>query len=152
MLYKKLFFAVLFLAFFTNAQNTNPNYDATLAEKLKADDYGMKSYVFVVLKTGSNTTTDKDFIASCFKSHMDNIHQMVKDKKLIVAGPMNKNEANIRGIFILDVATFDEANTLLQNDKAIKEQLLTVELYNWYGSAALSEYIEVSDKIWKIKP
>ena len=41
--------------------------DKVLGLELGADDYGMKSYVFVVLKTGSNTTTDKDFISSCFK-------------------------------------------------------------------------------------
>ncbi|WP_130735127.1 YciI family protein [Flavobacterium sp. J27] len=152
MLQKYLLFGLLFMSFFTNAQETNPNYDATLAKKLNADDYGMKSYVFVVLKTGTNTSSDKEFIASCFKSHMENIHKMVKENKLIVAGPMNKNDNNIRGIFILNVTSFEEANALLQRDKAIKENILAVELYNWYGSAALSEYLEVSDKIWKIKP
>jgi len=29
---------------------------------------------------------------------------------------------------------------------------LDFELYKWYGSAALPEYIEFSDKIWKVKP
>ena len=104
------------------------------------------------LKTGTNTTTDKEFTSECFKSHMANINKLVKEKKLIVAGPMFKNDDNIRGIFILDVKTFEEANLLLENDKAIKEKILKAELYNWYGSAALSEYLESSDKIWKINP
>jgi uncharacterized protein YciI len=134
------------------AQDVNPNYDAELAKKLNADDYGMKQYVFVILKTGTNTTTDKEFTSECFKSHMANINKLVKAKKLIVAGPMFKNDDNIRGIFILDVKTFEEANLLLENDKAIKEKILKAELYNWYGSAALSEYLESSDKIWKINP
>lgn len=134
------------------AQDINPNYDVELAKKLNADDYGMKQYVFVILKTGTNTTSDKEFTSECFKSHMENIHNLVKDKKLIVAGPMFKNDNSIRGIFILDVKTFEEANLLLENDKAIKEKILVAELYNWYGSAALSEYLESSDKIWKINP
>ena len=134
------------------AQDVNPNYDAELAKKLNADDYGMKQYVFVILKTGTNTTTDKEFTSECFTSHMENIHKLVEDKKLIVAGPMFKNDNSIRGIFILDVKTFEEANLLLENDKAIKEKILKAELYNWYGSAALSEYLESSDKIWKINP
>lgn len=29
-----------------------PKYDADLAKKLGADPYGMKNYVFVILKTG----------------------------------------------------------------------------------------------------
>lgn len=32
------------------AQKPNPNYDADLAKELRADDYGMKYYVFVILK------------------------------------------------------------------------------------------------------
>ena len=41
------------------AHNTNPNYDAELAKKLGAGDYGMKRFVLVMLKTGSNESTDK---------------------------------------------------------------------------------------------
>lgn len=132
---------------------SNPNYDKTLAENLKADDYGMKGYVFVILKTGSNQTKDKELISKCFRGHLDNITRLVDDKKLIVAGPFNKNDKNYRGIFILtNVESLKEASELLQTDPAIKEGLLDVELFDWYGSAALPEYLPVSDKIWKVKP
>ncbi len=50
----------------------------------------------------------------------------------------------------MDVATIEEANTLLQTDPAIKAKFLEPELYVWYGSAALPEYLEASDKVWKI--
>ena len=33
---------------------TNPKYDAAAAERLGADQRGMRSYVLVVLKTGPN--------------------------------------------------------------------------------------------------
>ncbi|MDH7448423.1 YciI family protein [Aquimarina sp. 2201CG14-23] len=132
------------------AQKTNPNYDAELATKLGADDYGMKKFVFVILKTGTNKSTDKSFKSTCFTGHMNNIARLVKEKKLIVAGPMVKNEKSYRGIFILDVPTKEEANTLLETDPAIKAKFLEPELYIWYGSAALSEYLEASDKVWKI--
>lgn len=132
---------------------SNPNYDKTLAERLKADDYGMRGYVLVILKTGSNQTKDKEFINKCFRGHLDNITRLIDEKKLIIAGPFDKNDKNYRGIFILtNVASLEEANELLQTDPAIKEGLLDVELFNWYGSAALSEYLPASDKIWKIKP
>jgi uncharacterized protein len=36
----------------------NPNYDKELAEKLGADDYGMKSYFFVISKKEFNETED----------------------------------------------------------------------------------------------
>src|SRR5690606_34428702 len=120
--------------------------------ELGADDYGMKSYVLVMLKTGSNKTTDKVLIADSFRGHMENIGRLVDEGKLIVAGPMGKNDKGYRGIFILNVTSFEEATKLLQSDPAIKEDLLAVELYNWYGSAALPEYLDDSEKIWKVQP
>ncbi len=137
----------------TDSAIANPNYDVELAGKLGADDYGMKSYILVILKTGTNQTTDKAFISESFRGHMNNINRLVEQKKLIVAGPLGKNANNYRGIFILNnVADFDEANELLQTDPAINSGLLDVELYNWYGSAALPEYLPFSDKVWKINP
>lgn len=136
----------------SDSANSNPNFDPALAHKLGGDDYGMKSYVLVMLKTGKRSTDDKKFVQQCFRGHMENIERMVKDGKLTVAGPLGKNDQTYRGIFILQVSTFEEATVLLQNDAAIKEGLLDYELYNWYGSAALPEYLDASDKIWKIKP
>ena len=52
----------------------------------------------------------------------------------------------------MDVPTLEEAQILLASDPAIKAKYLEPELYNWYGSAALSEYLEASDKVWKIGP
>lgn len=131
---------------------SNPDYDRALAEKLGADDYGMKSYILVMLKTGNHQITDKSLINQHFRGHMDNINRLVEEGKLIVAGPLGKNDQSYRGIFILDAPSFEEAEQLLVTDPAIKEGLLDYELYNWYGSAALPEYLEVSDKIWKVSP
>lgn len=131
----------------------NPNYDKALAEKLGGDDYGMKSYFFVILKTGTNTTADKDFISESFKGHLDNIHKLVEEGKLIVAGPLGKNENNYRGIFILNnINSAEDAKELLQTDPAIKNGLLDYEIFTWFGSAALPEYLPFSDKIWKLNP
>lgn len=133
--------------------NTNPNYDKTLAEKLGGDDYGMKSYYLVILKTGSNKSTDKNLISESFSGHLDNINRLVKENKLIVAGPLGKNDHNYRGIFILnDIKSEEEVKSLLQTDPAIKNGLLDYEFFTWYGSAALSEYLPFSDKIWKLNP
>lgn len=131
---------------------SNPNFDPVLAQKLGGDDYGMKSYVLVILKTGSNQTTDKELINESFRGHMENINHLVKEGKMTVAGPLGKNDKAYRGIFILNVTTFEEAESLLQKDSAIKEGILDFELYKWYGSAALPEYLDFSDKIWKQKP
>ncbi len=131
----------------------NPNYDKVLANKLGGDDYGMKSYFLVILKTGTNTTTDKKVINDSFRGHLDNINKLVKEGKLIVAGPLAKNENNYRGIFILNnIKSLEDAKELLQTDLAIKNQILDYDIFTWYGSAALPEYLPFSEKIWKLNP
>lgn len=151
---KNILFTLLLLTTTITAmtQTKNPNYDAELAKTLGGDDYGMKKYILVMLKTGTNTATDKATTDSLFRGHLDNIHRLVELNKLIVAGPLGKNDKTYRGIFILNVTEFEEANQLLETDPAIKEKLLEAELYHWYGSAALPEYLKASDKIWKEKP
>jgi len=151
---KQLFTMAIFMfsVIITIGQTINPNYEPALAQALGADDYGMKSYILVILKTGTNKTADKAVIDSCFRGHLNNIGRLAEANKLIVAGPIGKNEKSYRGIFILNVTTIEEANELLQTDPAIRENLLEAELYKWYGSAALPAYLEVSEKIWKAKP
>lgn len=133
-------------------QTGNPDYDPELAKKLGADDYGMKSYILVILKTGSNTTADKELTSRSFAGHMSNMERLAEEGKLIVAGPIGKNEKSYRGIYILDVASMKEASEILQTDPAIKENLLAADLYKWYGSAALPEYLDAARKIRKVKP
>ena len=147
-----LLVACMLLSLSVLAQKTNPNYDPALASELGADDYGMKGYVLVILKTGSNLTKDQAVIDSCFAGHFANMDRLVQEKKLIVAGPIGKNEKTYRGIFILNVSTLEEAGRLVQTDPAVNAKLLDAELYEWYGSAALPVYLEASDKIWKIGP
>lgn len=122
-------------------------YDKALAEKLGADEYGMKKYVLAILKSGTNTTTDQKVTGEAFRGHMDNINRLAKEGKLIVAGPLGKNDKSFRGIFILDVKTIAEAQALVDSDPAIKAKLLDVELFEWYGGAALPEYLKAQDKV-----
>ncbi len=144
--------SAIIVVFELNAQNANPNYNSDLAAKLGADDYGMKGYTLVKLKTVSNDTTDKDFITQCFRGHMANINKLVNEGKLIVAIPLEKNDQIYRGVFVLNTTSRVEAETMLITDPAIAEKLLEVELYSWYGSAALPLYLKEADTIWKSKP
>lgn len=140
-----------FLICHISKSEENKNFDSTLAKKLGADKYGMKKYVFVLLTSGTNNSNNKQHKDSCFAGHMNNIDRLVKEGKLIVAGPFMKNDKNYRGLFILN-CTISEAEGILNTDPAIANNYLKAEMTEWYGSAALSEYLEVSDKIWKEQP
>jgi uncharacterized protein YciI len=146
-----IFATFCILATTAMGQIVNPGYDSTLAKKLGADEYGMKWYVFVILKTGSHNIEDKVKRDSLFAGHMANINRLADMGKLIIAGPFGKNDKTYRGLFILNVKTIDEANELLQTDPAVKAKVFDVELFNWYGSAAISEYLKFHEKIEKLK-
>lgn len=137
----------------SDTMSANRNFDKVLADKLGCDEYGMKKYFLVILRTGTNASSDKEFINESFRGHMNNINRLVEEGKLIVAGPIEKNEKNFRGIFILNnIESIDEAKKIVEIDPAIKNGLLDFDLFTWYGSAALPEYLPFSEKIWKIKP
>lgn len=151
MKYVKLLFLALFYNACLLAQAPDPLYDKSLADSLGADEYGMKYYIFVILKSGTYNPIDKQLRDSLFRGHMDNINRLVHLNKLVVAGPMEKNDNNYRGIFILNVKTREEAKELLEADPTIKNHIFDAELYEWYGSAALPLYLKANDRISRSK-
>ncbi|HEX6333396.1 MAG TPA: YciI family protein [Flavisolibacter sp.] len=147
---KPMFILVFCLAQVTlYAQEAKPGYNKALADSLGSDDYGMKSYVLVILKTGPTDVQEKSLRDSLFRGHMANINRLVADGKLIVAGPLKKNDKTYRGIFILNVPTVEEARTLVLTDPAVSHGMLEMEMYQWYGSAALPMYLKYHDRIGK---
>ncbi len=148
---KKTNLIILFM-FFTLigfTQSVRPGYDKQLADSLGADQYGMKMYALVILKTGDAVIHDQVQRDSIFKAHLNNIVSLVEAGKLIVSGPLFENEKQYEGIFIFN-ASMKETAELLKTDPAIQAGLLNTELYNWYGSAALPLYLKYHDKVQKV--
>ena len=147
---------ILFLLLFTFSatifsQETESTFDEKRAKLLNADDYGMKQYVFCLLKTGSNTTATEEEIKKLFEGHMANINQLAKEGKLVVAGPFMENDKNYRGIYIFNASSIEEAKSFVATDPAVQLKLLEAELTLWYGSAALQETLKIHSKIAKTK-
>lgn len=152
---KTLFSLLLSVMFISaNAQETaktNPDYDAALAKKLGADDYGMHKYIMAFLKTGPTQITDKTQLAAIQKGHLKNIMRLADEGKLVVAGPFMDDQP-VEGIFIFNVATIEEAKALTETDPAIKAGVLTMELRPFYCSAALQEVGNIHKKIARKSP
>jgi uncharacterized protein YciI len=150
---KKTIFCLLLTGFALSGftQSNNPKYDKALADSLGADDYGMKMYTLVILKTGPAGITKKETVDSLFGGHMQNINRLVEKGQLVVAGPLVKNDKAYRGIFILNVKTIEEARGLLATDPAVKSGLLDADVFQWYGSAALPLYLKEYEKVEKKK-
>jgi uncharacterized protein YciI len=117
---------------------TETGYDAAYAERLGADDYGMKGYVMAFLKRGPNRDRDSSEAAALQRAHLQNIGRLAEAGKLVLAGPF-MDTGDLRGIYIFDVPTVAEAEALTATDPAIQAGSLVMELKPWYGSAALME-------------
>ncbi len=140
------------LSLFAEAQVPTHEYDSTLARQLGADDYGMKSYVLVILKTGPADIQDKELRDSLFLGHFANMRRLAEERRLVISGPLAANERDYRGIFIFDVSTTEEAEQLLKGDPTVVAGIFDTELYPWYGSAALPVYLETAKRISKRNP
>jgi uncharacterized protein YciI len=132
------------------AQTSEIAYDSTLAEKLGADPYGMKKYVMAFLKAGPNRNQDPETAAKIQRAHMDNITRMAEEGKLVLAGPF-LDGGDLRGIYVFNVETLEEAKALTETDPAVKEGRLIMELHPWYGSAGLMQVNEIHHKIQREK-
>jgi uncharacterized protein YciI len=143
-----IIFATIFLfPFLLIAQDTQ--FDQSLAEKLKADDYGMRKFVIAFLYSGDRVSEySTEERAEIQRGHMANITKLAEMEKLILAGPFFGNDA-MRGIFVFDVDSKEEAEKLTNTDPAVIAGVLRMELKEWYGSAALMMIPEIHKKIQK---
>lgn len=132
-----------------NAQTDEAvKYDSTLARRLNADEYGMKKYVMAFLKRGPNRSQDSVTAAAMQRAHLQNIEQMANEGVLVLAGPFLDN-GEVRGIYIFNVESVEEAKALTETDPAIQGGRLVMELHPWYGSAALQEVTALSRRLMK---
>lgn len=123
-------------------------YDSLLARKLGADDYGMKAYVMAFLKSGPNPSRDREEASRLQQAHLENIQRLAEEGKLLLAGPF-MDDGPIRGIYIFNVESVEEARALTATDPAIQAGSLEMELHPWYGSAALQELNDWHKQIQK---
>ncbi|HRE40224.1 MAG TPA: YciI family protein [Ignavibacteria bacterium] len=144
---KKIFILLSFFFLFVSKVAFS-QYDSLLAQKYGADEFGMKSYIMVFLKSGKVKIEDKEKLTEIQKGHMDNIKKLVSEGKLVLAGPfLDKTE--LRGIFILNISDMKLAEEYVNSDPAVIAGVLEMELHPWYGSAALMEIPDLHKIIQK---
>ena len=126
-----------------------PAFDADLAKQTGADDYGMRSYVLVILRTGPTRVADPEERKAMFAGHMANIQRLAREGKLAVAGPFGDDTGDWRGLFVFAVGSIDEARALVATDPVIIKGEMVADYHKWYGSAATMLVNELHDKVAK---
>ena len=123
-------------------------YDAALADSVGADEYGMRGYVLVVLKTGPTPMPKGEKRDAMFKGHFANMERLAAEGKLAYAGPLDGVDG-WRGLFILSVDDIEEAKRLVATDPVVINGEMVAEYHKHYGSAALMRVNDLHRKIAK---
>jgi uncharacterized protein YciI len=129
-------------------KSVNAQYDGELAKKLGGDNSGMRGYVLVILKTGSNKVPEGIERTRMFEGHFANIARLAADKKLALAGPLDGADG-WRGIFVFATTDIDQARKLVETDPVIVSGEMVAEYHKFYGSAGWMMVNEVHKKIQK---
>ena len=94
----------------------------------------MKKYYLVLLKANPDKEPlDSAQVMDIQRQHLDNINRLADLGKIVMAGPMG-DDGNLRGIFVMDCANLEEADSLVQTDPAIQKKRLLAEVHPWWAA------------------
>lgn len=144
---KTLLTAACCLGFLSHAdllaqENLNPKFDAATAQRLGADQRGMRQFVLVILKTGPNKVAAGKEREDMFAGHFANMKRLAEEGKLALAGPLDGVDG-WRGLFVYAVKDIEEAKLLTATDPVIIKGEMVAEYHKWYGSAAVMDIARV---------
>lgn len=123
-------------------------HDPALAQRLGADDYGMRSYVAVLLKTGPTPLPAGPRRDEMFRGHFANMKRLAEAGKLVLAGPYDGVDG-WRGLFVFAVRDIEEARQLAAGDPVLQQGEMVAEYHRWYGSAAVMLIPELHERLAK---
>ena len=132
----------------TAQASANPAYDEALATRFGADEYGMRGYVLVILKTGPNKMSPGAERDEMYRGHFANMKRLSDEGKLVLAGPLDGVDG-WRGLFVFAVRDIDEAKQLAATDPVLMKGEMVAEYHRYYGSAALLGIREVHERLGK---
>lgn len=99
--------------------------------------YEMTTYYVAFLYRGPNWTPQQtDETKKIQQEHLANIRRMADSGKLVLAGPFT-DDGDIRGIFVFQGVSAEEAQQLAANDPAVKAGRLRIELHPWFAAKGI---------------
>jgi uncharacterized protein len=104
------------------------------------DGTEMTQYFVVLLRRGPAwTSAVTPETTKVSQGHQANIQRLTKEGKMVVAGPFDgqSGERALSGIFILRVASMDEAKAAVDIDPAVKAGRFIYEIAPWWGPKSL---------------
>ena len=109
-----------------------------LAQEKSEPKYEMMTYYLVLLKRGPASTAESTPATQRIQEgHMANIRKMAATGKLIVAGPFTDG-GDLRGLFLFNVASKEEAQALCDQDPAVQAGRLIAEIHPWFAAKGIT--------------
>jgi uncharacterized protein len=101
-------------------------------EAAAAEQGQMRTVYLVLLKKGPRWTAEVTPATQAVQdAHMANIGAMWQAHKLIIAGPV-EDQADLRGIFVFQAESLEEAKAWAASDPAVKAGRLVPVVYPWW--------------------
>jgi uncharacterized protein YciI len=101
-------------------------------EVIAAEQNKMVAVYLVLLKKGPAWTPEVTPATQAIQdAHMANIRAMWQEHKLIIAGPV-EDQADLRGIFVFQATSVEEAKAWAASDPAVKAGRLVPVVYPWW--------------------
>jgi len=121
-------------------------YDAALAARLGADEYGMKNYVLCFLKPGKQRLMMVSELETLDTKHLQYLQQQV-DKGLLVMMGMFPDGGEFYEQLVFNTEDTAVANSIMRQDPKVQAEIVVPEFHRWYGPAALPELKPIHERI-----
>jgi uncharacterized protein YciI len=102
-------------------------------EEAPAPPMKMKRYFLALLYKGPTWSPgESPEVVALQEGHLANIRRLADAGKLVLAGPF-EDAGDLRGLFVLDAASIEEARALCDSDPAIAAGRLRAEIFAWWA-------------------
>jgi uncharacterized protein YciI len=91
----------------------------------------MKVHQLVLLRRGPHTTQPAAEAQRIQVEHLRHIKWLMDERRMLAAGPFT-DDGELRGVFVLNTESSDEARAWAEADPAVKAGRLTVEIRPWF--------------------
>jgi uncharacterized protein YciI len=124
---------VIVLAFLASPANADEPAPATTPRS----QYAMTTYYVGFLSRGPKWTPEvTEETKKLQEAHLANISRLASTGKLVLAGPF-MDGGSLRGMFVFQVGSMEEAKALCDTDPAVQAGRLAVELHPWYSAKGI---------------
>jgi uncharacterized protein YciI len=103
------------------------------AEARAEEPSRMTAVYLVLLKKGPSWAPgESPALRALQEKHLANIRALWQAKKLVIAGPVEDEAGDLRGLFVFQAESLDQAKEWAGSDPAVKAGRLTPVVYPWW--------------------